>query len=79
MGRFPIECSTKTTLNFESLKNNTVRATVSTARNDPRLNAHNRGMIQNWRANVDIQTIVDMTACACYLTKYVAKCEFHNM
>ena len=24
-------------------------------------------MLQHWRANVDIQVIVDVTACACYL------------
>ena len=28
------------------------------------LNSHNRMMLQNWRANVDLQTIVDVHTCA---------------
>ena len=35
-------------------------------------------MLQNWRANVDLQVIVDMTACARYMAKYVSKCEPHS-
>ena len=32
-------------------------------------------MLQHWRANIDIQIIVDITACARYLAKYVSKSE----
>ena len=32
-------------------------------------------MLQNWRANVDIQIIADLQACARYMTKYAAKGE----
>ncbi len=46
--------------------------TVTTARNDPRVNSHNRVMLQNWRADFQI---VDVTACARYLAKYIAKSE----
>ena len=46
-----------------------------TQRNDPRVNSHNRLLLQNWRANVDIQIIVDVDACARYMAKYVAKGE----
>ena len=42
---------------------------------DERLNYHNRVMIENWRANVDLQVIVDEKACARYMTKYAAKGE----
>lgn len=35
-------------------------------------------MLQNWRANVDLQVIIDMTACARYMAKYVSKCEPHS-
>ena len=35
-------------------------------------------MLQNWCANVDLQVIVDMTACAQYMAKYVSKCEPHS-
>ena len=32
-------------------------------------------MLENWRANVDLQVIVDENACARYMTKYSAKGE----
>ena len=32
-------------------------------------------MLQNWHANVDLQVIVDMSACARYMAKYVSKSE----
>ena len=35
-------------------------------------------MLQNWRTNVDLQVIVDMTACARYMAKYVSKREPHS-
>ena len=42
-----------------------LRATLTTKRNDPRIKSHNRLMHQNWCANVDVQIIVDVTACMC--------------
>ena len=32
-------------------------------------------MLENWRANVDLQVIVDEKACARYMAKYAAKGE----
>ena len=32
-------------------------------------------MIQHWRANVDLQIIVDVDACARYMAKYATKGE----
>ena len=65
----------QSTITFEKFSDNTICATVTTKRNDPRLNAHNRFMFQNWRANVDLQVIVDVNACARYMGKYAAKGE----
>ncbi len=46
-----------------------------TKRNDSRLNTHQRLQLQGWRANCDIQVVIDHYACVEYLTKYVAKGE----
>ena len=75
---YPKECTDQTDITFEQLSNGDLRATLTTKRNDPRINSHNRLMLQNWRANVDLQVIVDMTACARYMAKYVSKCEPHS-
>ena len=75
---YPKESTTQTEITFEHLTNGDLRATLTTKRNDPRVNSHNRLMLQNWRANVDLQVIVDMTACARYMAKYVSKCEPHS-
>ena len=72
---YPIECSSQTSLTFTVLPNDVVRATVSTARDDPRVNAHNSIMLQHWRGNCDLQFVVDVSKCARYMTKYIAKCE----
>ena len=34
--------------------------------------------LQNWRANVDLQVIIDVTACAHYMSKYISKSEPHT-
>ena len=52
-----------------------MKATLITKRNDPRVNAHNRVMLQHWRANTDLQPIVDTEAAARYLCKYAVKGE----
>ena len=75
---YPKDCIHQTEITFEYLSNGDLRAMLTTKRNDPRLNSHNRLMLQNWRANVDLQVIVDMTACARYMAKYVSKCEPHS-
>lgn len=72
---YPIEQTPTTTVTFERLSNGQVKATLTTSRNDPRINSHNRLMLQHWRANVDLQVIVDVNACARYMTKYIAKSE----
>ena len=62
-------------LAFEKLTGGSIRATLTTKRNDPRVNSHNRLQLQHWRANVDLQIIVDVEACARYMAKYAAKGE----
>lgn len=76
---FPRELCEVSDIHFEELSNCTVRATLSTKRNDPRLNSHQRLMLQNWRANVDLQIIIDVEACARYMAKYAAKGEPKSM
>ena len=72
---YPRPTQTSSTINFERLADGTIRATLTTCRNDPRVNSHNRLLLQNWRANVDLQIIIDIQACARYMAKYVAKSE----
>ena len=72
---YPIECTPATTISFEQLPNGQIKATLTTHRNDARVNSHNRCMLQNWRANVDMQIVVYVNGCAHYMTKYMAKSE----
>ena len=56
-----------------------------TTRNDSWLNSHSRAIMEVWRANMDIQLILDAGKVAEYMTKYVTKPEsdmpisFRNM
>lgn len=76
---FPLEISTTTKLEFEPVhsksKNDSYKVKVITRRNDPRLNNHQRFQLQGWRANCDIQAVIDYHACLEYLTKYASKGE----
>ena len=75
----PFETSEKTSLHFEQIhsKGNTskYRVQVITKRNDHRVNNHQRLQLQGWRANCDIQVVIDYHACVEYLAKYAAKTE----
>jgi hypothetical protein len=67
-------------LQFENIhsKNNDAeqyRAKIVTKRNDSRLKNNQPLQIQGWRANCDIQLVIDHYACVEYLTKYAAKGE----
>ena len=76
---FPINKCDSTHLEFERVhtKDGTQRykAKVVTARNDTRLNRHQRLQLQGWRANCDISIIIDYHSCIEYLTKYASKSE----
>ena len=60
---------------IQGKKNKSVHSDLQTKRNDARLNSHNRVMLENWRANVDLQVIVVPKACTRYMGKYAAKGE----
>ena len=62
-----------THFNYELLPHRKIGAELVTKRNYHWLNSHNRVMLENWRANVDLQVIVDKNACARYIGKYAAK------
>ena len=72
----PLQEETELSLELVVGKNTkSVESELQTKRNDQRLNSHNRVMLENWRANVDLQVIVDEKACARYMAKYAAKGE----
>ncbi len=54
---------------------NKYKAKITTKRNDSRLNNHQRLQLQGWRANCDIQVVIDYQACIEYLAKYASKGE----
>lgn len=72
---YPPEEQVSSTISFQKLENNTIQATLTAKRNDPQVNSLNRVMLQHWRANVDLQVIVDVEACVRYMFKYAAKSE----
>ena len=76
---FPFDHCPQTKLQFEEIhrKGDKVqyRAKIVTKRNDSRLNNHQQLQLQGWRANCDIQVVIDHYACVEYLTKYAAKGE----
>ena len=76
---FPFDICPKTKLEFEKVHtsgdNEHYRAKIVTKRNDSRLNNHQQLQLQGWRANCDIQIVIDHYACVEYLTKYAAKGE----
>lgn len=77
--KYPFDLCEKTTLVFEPVhtkdKTPQFRAKIITKRNDSRLNNHQRIQLQGWRANCDIQVIIDHHKCVEYLSKYTAKGE----
>ena len=88
---YPKDCTEQTSIDFElivkgdnggqdeltvqQITEARVRASLITKRNDDRINSHNRLMLQNWRANVDLQAIVDTDQCIRYMAKYATKGE----
>ena len=57
---YPKEKKEKTEIQFiECPKSNSLRAAIVLKRNDESMNMHNRIICQNWRANVDMQIILD--------------------
>lgn len=76
---YPKDFCAKTCLEYEEIraKDGTLhhRVKVVTKRNDTRLNNHQRLQLQGWRANCDIQVIIDYHSCIEYIAKYASKSE----
>ena len=62
-------------LTVEEITQAQVKATLTMKQNDGRINCHNHVMSQHWRANVDLQVIVDTDKCIRYMAKYAPKGE----
>ena len=79
---FPIEHCSQTKLEFEQIHSKSkeiqYRAKIVTRRNDARLNSNQQLQLQGWRANCDIQVVIDRYACVEYLAKYAAKGELRS-
>ena len=77
--KYPFSCTDNTKLKFEPVhtkdKSIEYKASIVTARNDPRLNNHQKIQLDGWRANCDMQVILDYHACVEYLCNYAAKGE----
>ena len=75
-----MEHCSKTKLQFEKVHtkgdDEHYRAKIVTKRNDTRF--HQQVQLQGWRANCDIQVVIDHYACVEYLTKYAAKGELRS-
>lgn len=52
---------------------------LHTERNDPLINNHIRVILEYWRANIDMQIILDPGSCAPYLAKYTTKAEVESV
>jgi hypothetical protein len=69
---YPQKTENSSTLAFEELANGSVRVTIALCRNDGRLNPHARLQLHHWRANVDIQIILDGAMALRYMVRLSA-------
>ena len=80
---YPFDYCDKTRVTFKPVhtkdKSVQYKIKVITKRNDSRLNNHQPIQLKGWRANCDIQVIIDHHACVEYLSKYAAKGEPRSM
>jgi len=80
---FPYELRPISCVKFEAHGKNMngdiiYRTKIETKRNDSLLNCYCRFMLDSWRANMDLQIIMDPVACAQYIAKYTTKCEISS-
>ena len=76
--RYPFALESRTYLRFSEVPmkgGKHFRVKIVAERNDPSVNRHQRIQLQVWRANCDIQLVIDHHACIEYLAKYAAKAE----
>ena len=50
-------------------------AKIAPKRNDKNISEYNAAILRHWRANINIQIVLDATSCARYTSKYISKCE----
>ena len=76
---YPKDLCEKNHLQFEEIHSNDgtlhYRVKVNTKWDDTHINNHQRMQLQGWRANCDIQVILDYHSCLEYIAKYASKCE----
>ena len=75
---YPFDINQETYISYTEMPNKGekhFKAEVVAQRNDPRVNRHQRIQLHGWRANCDIQLVIDHHACVEYLAKYAAKAE----
>ena len=60
---YPRQTTEATNIQFETLPSGRIRAKVITKCNDPLINTYNPTLLQHWRANVDLQVIIDIEDC----------------
>lgn len=77
--KFPFEPSANTKLEFEPIhskdKKTQHKAKIITKRNDRRLNNHYHVQLRGWRANCNIQAVIDYHASIECFAKYTSKGE----
>ena len=69
---YPFEKLEKSEIMFTETKTR-VLAEINLARNDVFMNPHNRMISHNWRANTDLQAIIDYLSAQNYICKYATK------
>ena len=75
---YPFDTNNETYIKYVSknyASDTSLRPEIVGKRNDPRLNRHQQLQLQGWRANTDIQLIIDQHACVEYLAKCASKAE----
>ena len=75
---YPFDIQDKTFIKYNENKRkigSEITPEIVAKRNDSRVNRHQQLQLQGWRANCDIQLVIDHHACVEYLAKYAAKGE----
>ena len=73
--RFPRPIEARTRLKFTQCANGEFDVEVVPRRNDELMTPHHRTLLQLWRANIELQVLVDARRAVKYVTKYAAKSE----
>ncbi|HEY0652265.1 MAG TPA: AAA family ATPase, partial [Chryseosolibacter sp.] len=72
---FPKPLRAKSRIEFEEYDNGSVRVKFVSTRNDQRMNQHNKMLLCTWKANCDMQLVLDEEMAIKYMVKYASKPE----